>query len=82
MQTCVFASVLVSWTSDAAGGRGPMINNAPTWRAICMQNDTIVVGGGHRVVKINQLRESWPSLRVYLVVSERCAIEEVELDSL
>ena len=47
-----------------------------------MQNDTIVVGGGHRVVKISQLRESWPSLRVYLVVSERCAIEEVELDSL
>lgn len=47
-----------------------------------MQNDTIVVGGGHRVMKINQLRESWPSLRVYLVVSERCAIEEVELDSL
>lgn len=47
-----------------------------------MQNDTIVVGGGHRVVKINQLRECWPSLRVYLVVSERCAVEEVELDSL
>lgn len=47
-----------------------------------MQNDAIVVGGGHRVVKIKQLRECWPSLRVFLVVSERFAIEEIELDSL
>lgn len=47
-----------------------------------MQNDRIAVGSGHRVVKIKQLRECWPSCRVYLVASEWCAIEEIELDSL
>lgn len=47
-----------------------------------MQNDTIAVGGGRRVVKIKQLRECWPSLRVYLVASKWCAIEEIKLDTI
>ena len=47
-----------------------------------MQNDTIAVGDGRRVVKIKQLRECWSSLRVYLVASERCAIEGIKLDTI